>query len=113
VSQPNAFSGGQTAVTPRSDVEVQSEVPRVFHWTEGASLQSIVDTINGIGASPDDLMAILQALSEAGALSGELVVICCCPSTFLPSPFPPRSPRRMPQATPPRPRRPPTRAWSR
>jgi Flagellar basal-body P-ring protein len=75
VSQPNGFSGGQTAVTPRSDVEVQSEVPRVFHWTEGASLQAIVDTINGIGASPDDLMAILQALDEAGALSGELVVI--------------------------------------
>ena len=75
VSQPNGFSGGQTAVTPRSDVEVQSEGPRAFHWFEGASLQAIVDTINDIGASPDDLMAILQALDEAGALTGELVVI--------------------------------------
>ena len=75
VSQPNAFGGGQTAVTPRSDVQVQEPVPHAFQWPAGASLQSIVDTINAIGATPDDMMAILQALSEAGALSGELVVI--------------------------------------
>jgi len=75
VSQPGAFSGGRTVVAPRSDVQVESEVPRTFHWEGGASLQEIVDTINGIGANPDDLMAILQALDEAGALTGELVVI--------------------------------------
>ena len=46
-----------------------------FQWTSGASLQAIVDTITRTGATPDDLMAILQALAEAGALTGDLVVI--------------------------------------
>jgi flagellar P-ring protein FlgI len=75
VSQPNALAGGTTAVTPSSQVTVQEGQPRAFKWKAGASLQEIVDTINSIGATPDDMMAILQAMDEAGALTGELVVI--------------------------------------
>lgn len=75
VSQPNAFAGGQTAVAPLSKVEVEPSGNRMFRWPAGVSLQTIVDTINATGAGPDDVMAILQALDEAGALNGELVVI--------------------------------------
>ncbi|MFC4762294.1 flagellar basal body P-ring protein FlgI [Dyella koreensis] len=75
VSQPNALSRGQTAVVPHSTVDVAQRGGHAFHWKQGANLQAIVDTINAIGATPDDLMAILQALSEAGALNAELEVI--------------------------------------
>jgi flagellar P-ring protein FlgI len=75
VSQPEAFGNGQTAVTPESLVNVSERGGNAFQWKNGASLQAIVDTINSIGATPDDLMAILQGLSEAGALNAELEVI--------------------------------------
>ncbi|AIP67548.1 flagellar basal body P-ring protein FlgI [Burkholderia pseudomallei] len=75
VSQPNPLGGGKTAVVPLSQVDVQQDGNRMFNWPAGVSLQKIVDTINSTGASPDDVMAILQALDEAGALNGELVVI--------------------------------------
>jgi flagellar P-ring protein precursor FlgI len=47
----------------------------MFHWPAGARLQTIIDSVNSLGASPDDIMAILQALDQAGAIEGELVVI--------------------------------------
>ncbi|WP_414144167.1 flagellar basal body P-ring protein FlgI [Burkholderia territorii] len=75
VSQPGPLSGGKTVAAPLSQVDVQQDGNRMFQWPNGVSLQSIVDTINATGASPDDVMAILQALDEAGALNGELVVI--------------------------------------
>lgn len=75
VSQPNAFSGGQTAVTPRSDVEVSQDRNGMFKWPDGASLDSIINTVNSLGATPDDVMSILQALEQAGALNAELIVI--------------------------------------
>ncbi|WP_175885448.1 flagellar basal body P-ring protein FlgI [Burkholderia sp. BCC0044] len=75
VSQPNEFSNGRTVVAPVSDIAVAQTGGNAFQWKAGANLQAIVDTINRTGATPDDLMAILQALSEAGALTGELVVI--------------------------------------
>jgi len=75
VSQPNAFAGGQTTVTPNSSVNVQRERNNMFVWPEGTSLEVIVRAINSLGATPDDIMAILQALNEADALEGELVVI--------------------------------------
>ncbi|WP_412530575.1 flagellar basal body P-ring protein FlgI [Burkholderia lata] len=74
VSQPNALAGGSTIVAPVSDIDVEQR-GSALEWSSGASLQAIVDTINSTGATPDDLMAILQALDEAGALTGELVVI--------------------------------------
>jgi len=75
VSQPNAFGQGQTAVTPQSNVSVDQGAGKMFKWPEGAKLQTIIDTVNSLGASPDDIMAILQALDQAGAIEGELVVI--------------------------------------
>ena len=75
VSQPVPMSQGQTAVTPQSDVQVQEGNGQMFEWPAGAKLQTIIDTINRTGASPDDIMSILQALDQAGALNGELVVI--------------------------------------
>ncbi|PSW22378.1 flagellar basal body P-ring protein FlgI [Photobacterium swingsii] len=78
VSQPNAFSNGKTTVTPSSDVSIDQERGKVFIWpegNEGTSLQSIVDAVNSLGASPNDLMSILIALDESGALDGELVIL--------------------------------------
>ncbi|HEX2011234.1 MAG TPA: flagellar basal body P-ring protein FlgI, partial [Roseateles sp.] len=75
VSQPQPFSQGQTQVTPQSRVAVDQGNGRMLRWPAGASLQAIVDTINSIGANPDDIMAILQALDQAGAIDGELQVI--------------------------------------
>lgn len=76
VSQPGPFSqGGTTQVTPQSKVAVDQGSGQMFHWPAGAKLQTIIDTVNSLGASPDDIMAILQALDQAGAIEGELVVI--------------------------------------
>ncbi len=75
VSQPAPLSGGQTTVTPQSKVSVDQGSGQMFKWPAGAKLQSIIDVVNSLGASPDDIMAILQALDQAGAIEGELVVI--------------------------------------
>ncbi|MFT7723745.1 MAG: flagellar basal body P-ring protein FlgI [Roseateles sp.] len=75
VSQPAPFGRGQTQVVPQSQVAVDQGSGRMLRWPAGASLQAIVDTINSIGANPDDIMAILQALDQAGAIDGELQVI--------------------------------------
>lgn len=75
VSQPGAFSPGETVVTPESDIGVDRGRGHMVTIPTGTSLRSIVSTINSLGASPDDTMAILQALHEAGALDAELVVI--------------------------------------
>ncbi|HLS81622.1 MAG TPA: flagellar basal body P-ring protein FlgI [Steroidobacter sp.] len=75
VSQPAPFGRGQTVVTPQSDVSVEQDAASMFIWPEGVDLQIIVDTVNSTGATPDDLMAILQALDQVGAIDGELIVI--------------------------------------
>ena len=76
VSQPGPLSRGQTAVTPQSQLSVDQGAGRqMFKWPAGAKLQTIIDVVNSLGASPDDIMAILQALDQAGAIEGELVVI--------------------------------------
>lgn len=75
VSQPGPFSRGSTQVTPQSKVSVDQGSGQMFHWPAGARLQTIIDVVNSLGASPDDIMAILQALDQAGAIEGELVVI--------------------------------------
>ncbi len=75
VSQPNALAQGNTVATPQSQVSVDQGSGQMFKWPAGAKLQSIIDVINSLGASPDDIMAILQALDQAGAIEGELVVI--------------------------------------
>lgn len=75
VSQPGPFSQGRTTVTPNSNVNVSRDRGQMVLLPPGTSLRTIVDTLNRLGASPDDTMAILQALSEAGAMDAELVVI--------------------------------------
>jgi flagellar P-ring protein precursor FlgI len=75
VSQPAPFSRGETVVVPRSDIEVTQDGGRMFKFDAGVSLDDIVRAVNQIGAAPGDLVAILEALREAGALRAELVVI--------------------------------------
>lgn len=75
VSQPEPLSGGSTAVVPRSEIEVKEDKSRMFLFDPGVSLDEIVRAVNQVGAAPGDLVAILQALKEAGALRAELIVI--------------------------------------
>lgn len=75
VSQPNAFAGGRTAVTPQSNIAVNHARPGVVSLPESSSLKTLVNALNSLGATPDDIMSILQALHEAGALDADLEVI--------------------------------------
>lgn len=77
VSQPAApFSNaGETIALPVSDVSVTQEDSRMFLFETGTSLDEIVQAVNRVGAAPGDLVAILEALKQAGALRAELVVI--------------------------------------
>ncbi|MBY0302021.1 MULTISPECIES: flagellar basal body P-ring protein FlgI [Sphingomonas] len=75
VSQPAPFSGGQTALENRSNVSVEEEKKPMFLLSPGPKLADVVKAVNAIGASPADLVAILEALKEAGALKAELVVL--------------------------------------
>ena len=76
VSQPNPFAGGQTVVTPRSDVAVSAPGDRrMFVFDPGVTLDEVVRAVNEVGAGPSDLVAILEALKQAGALKADLVVI--------------------------------------
>ncbi len=75
VSQPDALSAGQTVVTPKSQVSVKEENNHMFVFNPGVSLDEIVKAVNGVGAAPSDLVAILEALKSAGALRAELMVI--------------------------------------
>jgi flagellar P-ring protein precursor FlgI len=75
VSQPGPLSLGSTQVTPKSDIEVKEEGKRMFVFNPGVSLDEIVRAVNNVGAAPSDLVAILEALRNAGALRAELLVI--------------------------------------
>lgn len=75
VNQPNALAGGRTVITPRTGIEVDQGSGHMFQFSPGASLQDIVDAVNEVGAAPGDLVAILEALKQAGALHADLVVI--------------------------------------
>ena len=75
VSQPAPLSNGTTTVTPHSSVAADAPVARVALFAPGASLAELVKAINALGVAPGDLVAILEALKQAGALRAELVVI--------------------------------------
>jgi flagellar P-ring protein precursor FlgI len=76
VSQPAAFAQtGNTTVTNSSTINVDQGPNRMFLFKPGVELEQIVHAINEVGAAPGDLVAILEALKEAGALQAELVVI--------------------------------------
>ena len=75
VSQPAPLSDGQTVVVPESSIAVSEEDARLFELGRGTTLSDIVQAINDVGAAPGDLVAILEALSQAGALRAQLIVI--------------------------------------
>lgn len=76
VSQPGPFAaGGQTAVVPQSTVNGEQEEAKFFVMEGGVNLQDIVAAINKVGAAPGDLIAVLEALQQAGALSAQIIVI--------------------------------------
>jgi flagellar P-ring protein precursor FlgI len=74
-SQPGPFARGQTVVTEQSTVEAEEPQGRMALFAPGVKLSEIVDAVNGLGAAPGDLVAILEALKAAGALRAELIVI--------------------------------------
>ena len=75
VSQPGAFSAGQTAIVPQTGIEVTESGDHMFLFSPGANLDEVVRAVNEVGAAPSDLVAILEALKAAGALRAELLVI--------------------------------------
>jgi flagellar P-ring protein precursor FlgI len=75
VSQPNAFSKGETRTEQSSTVGVEEEKRPMFLLEPGPRLSDVVKAVNAIGASPADLVAILEALKEAGALRAELIIL--------------------------------------
>ena len=80
VNQPNALAGGDTVVTPQSEVKVEEgglgkAGNHMFVFNPGVTLDEIVKSVNKVGAGPSDLVAILEALKSAGALRAELIII--------------------------------------
>jgi flagellar P-ring protein precursor FlgI len=75
VVQPAPMSRGVTALEPNSNIEVAEQRAPMFELAPGASLAEIVRAVNAIGAAPSDLVAILEALKQAGALRAELVIL--------------------------------------
>lgn len=74
VSQPGPFGGGQTVVTPATQLGVREEQRRLL-LMDGASIQELVDGLNAIGATPRDLISILRTMKSAGALHADLEVL--------------------------------------
>ncbi|HAT8938055.1 TPA: flagellar basal body P-ring protein FlgI [Legionella pneumophila subsp. pneumophila] len=75
ISQPNAFASGRTVATQQSQVNIQQKNNRAFILPKGTTLKDIVRGINAVGATPADVISILEALQQAGALSATLIVI--------------------------------------
>jgi len=76
VEQPNALAEGDTVVVPETNINIDDGGDsRMFKFGPGVSLDSIVKAVNEVGAAPGDLMAILEAMKQAGALKAELIVI--------------------------------------
>ncbi|OFA07822.1 flagellar basal body P-ring protein FlgI [Duganella phyllosphaerae] len=75
VSQPNPLSGGSTVVTQNQNVAIKKDGGKVMMVKGGASLAEVVKALNAIGATPQDLLSILQAMKAAGSLRAELEII--------------------------------------
>ncbi len=76
VSQPAAFARrGRTVVTDATDISIEQEQARMLMFDSGVTLRDLVRAVNEVGAAPGDLMAILEALKQSGALRAELIVI--------------------------------------
>lgn len=75
VNQPNAFGEGNTVVVPDTEIDIIEENAPMFKFSPGPTLNDIVRAVNDVGAAPGDVMAILEALKQAGALTAEIMVI--------------------------------------
>ncbi len=77
VSQPNPLSGGQTVVTPQTNISVVEEDGQLvlLDMKKGVSVGEIANALNAIGATPRDLIAIFQAIKASGSLYGELIIL--------------------------------------
>ena len=75
VSQPNQLADGQTTIVTDSEIDIDEDQNRMFLFNPGTELNDIVRAVNLVGAAPGDLMAILEAMKQAGALRAELIVI--------------------------------------
>ncbi|MEX0603145.1 MAG: flagellar basal body P-ring protein FlgI [Marinobacter sp.] len=75
VNQPNPFADGDTVVTPNTQIAITEEPARMFQFGPAVTLNEIVQAVNQVGAAPGDVMAVLEALKQAGALRAELIVI--------------------------------------
>jgi flagellar P-ring protein precursor FlgI len=75
VSQPGPFSGGNTVQAERSDIAISQQGGSLITLPAGAKLADVVKALNSLGATPMDLLAILQAMKTAGALQAEIEVI--------------------------------------
>jgi flagellar P-ring protein precursor FlgI len=76
VSQPEPFSElGETVVVPESDVSVEESTASLAYFDQAATIQELAAALNTLGVSPQDLIAIFQALKEAGALQAELIIM--------------------------------------
>ncbi|MBS3805748.1 MAG: flagellar basal body P-ring protein FlgI [Oleiphilaceae bacterium] len=75
VDQPEPFGQGETVVTPNSQIAITEEPARMFQFGPAVTLNEIVQAVNQVGAAPGDVMAVLEALKQAGALRAELIVI--------------------------------------
>jgi len=76
VSQPNSFNNsGQTVVAEKADITIAQQGGTLMQMNAGAQLSDVVKALNALGATPQDLLAILQAMKSAGALNAEIEVI--------------------------------------
>ncbi len=75
VSQPNPLGAGQTAVVPQTQVKAKADKANLLMFNPGVTLEAVVRALNAVGATPSDLIAILQAMKAAGALHAQLDVI--------------------------------------
>ena len=75
ISQPNPLSGGATVVAQKSQIEISQSGSALQVVRGGASLADVIKGLNTLGANPQDLVSILQAMKAAGALRAELEII--------------------------------------
>jgi flagellar P-ring protein precursor FlgI len=75
VSQPKPLSKGKTVTTTTGDVKAEDEKVKSFTLEPGTTVGRLAEMLNNVGVTPRDLVAILQAMKDAGALNAELRVL--------------------------------------
>jgi flagellar P-ring protein precursor FlgI len=75
ISQPAPLSQGETVVARESSIAVDQELAQVVYLPPSSNIQDVAESLNAIGATPSDIIAIFQALKEAGALRAQLIIL--------------------------------------